>query len=157
MICIIALVVFGILGIFSASHRKLAKEAFNCVFRRLTLRKCETSFDKRMRAKVAGKLMKRSPKLSKFVFKYFEAISWILTIVLIVSIVLSARGLYYLATEGTCDPSNPDACPFGEAPVEEECPTCEVDCDCSEVGCDIPEYEACEGDCDCIKEICEIS
>jgi hypothetical protein len=37
MICLIALVVFGIMSIFSVGFRPLAKESFNCVFRRLTL------------------------------------------------------------------------------------------------------------------------
>ena len=33
MICLIALIIFGVLAIFSASYRPLAKEAFDCVLR----------------------------------------------------------------------------------------------------------------------------
>ncbi len=103
MICIVALVAFAILGIFSAKYRSLAKEAFNCVFRRLTLRSCETGFDRRMKAKIIGKLLARSPKTAGLVFRNFEAISWIFTILMLASIVLSAQGVYNYAVYGNCN------------------------------------------------------
>ncbi|MFH1751571.1 MAG: hypothetical protein ABH821_01380, partial [archaeon] len=56
MICIIALVVLAVLSVFSARYRPYAREAFNCVFRRLTLRKCNTSFDKKMKMKISSRL-----------------------------------------------------------------------------------------------------
>ncbi len=43
MICIFAFFVFAFLAIFSVTYRPLAKEAFECVFRRITLRPCETA------------------------------------------------------------------------------------------------------------------
>ena len=49
MICILALIVFGILGIFSAKYREFAREAFKCVSLRVTLRKCESRFDEQMK------------------------------------------------------------------------------------------------------------
>ena len=66
MICILAMVVFGIMGIFSASHRKLAKEAFDCVFRMITFRPCNSTFDQRMKGKIVGKLINKSPRMSGF-------------------------------------------------------------------------------------------
>ena len=48
MFCIVAFVVLGIMGIFSATNRGLAKEAFDCVLRRVTLRPCTTGFDQKM-------------------------------------------------------------------------------------------------------------
>ncbi len=87
MICLIALITFAILGIFSAKYKEYAKEAFDCVFRRLTLRKCNTAFDKKVRARASTKLMKRNKALGGFVFKHFETIGWIFTILLMVSLV----------------------------------------------------------------------
>ena len=51
MFCIVAFVVLSILGIFSAANRRLAKEALDCVFRRITFRPCNTGFDEKMKAK----------------------------------------------------------------------------------------------------------
>lgn len=101
MICIIALIVFGILGIFSAAYRKLAGEAFNCVFRRITLRKCETEFDKKLKAQITGKLIKY-PKAGKFVYKNFELLSWIFTILLIASFAYSVYSAYNYIQYGNC-------------------------------------------------------
>ena len=110
MICLIALFVFGIMSIFSVSFRPFAKEAFNCVFRKMTLRKCDTGFDQKMKAGITGKLMKRSPKLAGFVYKHFELISWIFTIIMIVSLIYSAVAVYNLAIHGTCTPESPGTC-----------------------------------------------
>jgi hypothetical protein len=57
MPCIIALIVFSIMGIFSASHRALAKEAFSCVFKRITFRPCDTGFQEKIKGKILSKLI----------------------------------------------------------------------------------------------------
>lgn len=115
MICLIALVVFGILGIFSARYRNIAKEAFNCVFRRITLRRCETGFDRRMKAKITGKLMARSPKAAGIVHRHFEAISWAFTILMIASMVLSLQAVYNYAAYGNCNGKQGGFCIFNAA------------------------------------------
>ncbi len=109
MICIIALVVFGILGIFSAKYRTVAKEAFDCVFKRITLRKCTTGLDKRMKSQITGKFMRKHPGLGKVLYKHFEAISWIFTIVLILSLGYSAYSIGNLFIYGNCNGPIPDA------------------------------------------------
>ncbi len=106
MICLIALFVFGILGLFSATHRIYFKEAFDCVFRRVTLRKCNTGFDKKMKSKIMGKLLRKSPKTAKRVYKHFEAISWFFTILMIVSFAYSVDGLYNWYVYGNCNGEN---------------------------------------------------
>ncbi len=103
MICIIALIVFGILSIFSASYRPIAKEAFDCVFRRLTLRKCESGLDVRLKGQITGKIMKRSPKIGKFLYKRFEIISWLFLILMIWSTVQSGISTYNYFTYGNCN------------------------------------------------------
>jgi protein-disulfide isomerase len=109
MICIIALVVFGILGIFSARYRTIAREAFDCVFRRITLRKCTTGLDKRLKSQITGRLMRKRPGLGKAVYRHFEAISWVFTIALILSLGYSAYSVANLFIYGNCNGPIPDA------------------------------------------------
>ncbi|MBU0662588.1 MAG: hypothetical protein ABH854_01270 [Candidatus Diapherotrites archaeon] len=110
MICFIAMFVFAILGIFSATHRAYAFEAFDCVFRRVTLRKCTTAFDKKVKMRVSTGLMKRNEALGGFVFRHFELISWFFTIITIASLIYSAVSIYNIAVYGTCTPEHPEQC-----------------------------------------------
>jgi hypothetical protein len=103
MPCLIALVVLSVLGVFSASHRKLAREAFDCVFRRVTLRPCDTGFDVKVKASILGKFMSRSPKMAKFVNQRFELLAWIFFILITVSSVYSALGIYNWWAWGHCN------------------------------------------------------
>lgn len=146
--CIVALIVLAIAGLFSASHRKLAKEAFHCVFRMATLRKCDSSFDQKMKMKISGSLMSKSPRTSRFVFQHFSLISWILFIVTIVSLAYSVYGLYNLYTIGTCDPTS-DVCLLNPNYSPEDCGIC------GGVNCEFPDYLECGGDCQCATEVCQ--
>ena len=109
MICLIALVVCGVLGLFSATHRKIAKEALDCVFRRVTLRKCTTGLDQRLKSGISGKFMRKSPRAGAFVFRNFEVLSWIFTILLIASLGYSAYSVFNLVAYGNCNGPIPDA------------------------------------------------
>lgn len=108
MICLIAMVVFGLLGIFSIKYRVIAKEAFDCVFKRITLRKCTTGLDKRLKSQITGKLMKKSPKTGKFIYKHFEIISWFFTILLIASLIQSGVSGYNFVKYGNCNGKQSD-------------------------------------------------
>ena len=113
VICIIAAVVFGILAIFSVKYRPLAKEAFSCVFRLVTFRPCESDFGERMKARTVAKTMKRFPRAAKMLNKHFEIFSWVLIILMIVSFLLFAVGVYNYVAYGNCNgPSSPDVCVF---------------------------------------------
>ncbi|MFT4326192.1 MAG: DsbA family protein [Candidatus Woesearchaeota archaeon] len=103
MICVLSLIVFSILSIFSAKHRPLAKEAFDCVFRKITFRKCSSRLDKRLKSDITGKLMKRNPGVAKFIHKHFESISWFFLILFFVSLFFSIQGLYYFTVYGNCN------------------------------------------------------
>ncbi|MBD3361895.1 thioredoxin domain-containing protein [Candidatus Woesearchaeota archaeon] len=102
MICILALIVFSILAIFSASHRPLAKEAFECVFLRVTFRKCKTGLDTRVKSSIIGRIMKKSPSVARFVYKHFEIFSWTLVILLVISLGYSVYGGYNYYLYGNC-------------------------------------------------------
>ena len=94
MPCLISLIVFGIMGIFSASQRALAKEAFDCVFRRMTFRPCNTGFQEKVKGKLLAKVIKRSTFLAKVLNKYYEIFSWIFFILMMGSTIWMFRGIY---------------------------------------------------------------
>ncbi|MFA6048997.1 MAG: thioredoxin family protein [Candidatus Micrarchaeia archaeon] len=131
MICIVALVVFAVLGIFSAYYRSLALEAFDCVFRRITLRPCKSGLDTRVKAKVVAKSLGAHPALGRFVNAHFEALSWALTILMLASTYFVAVGAYNLYVFGSCDPANPEGCPFSTAATASagSLPECSVSAD----------------------------
>jgi len=103
MICILALIVFSILGIFSFSHRQLAKEAFDCVFRRLTLRKCQSRLDEKSRSKITGYLRNYSPTMAKFFYKYFRILEFIFVLIFILSMVQTGISAYNFYVYGNCN------------------------------------------------------
>jgi hypothetical protein len=109
MFCIVAFVVLSILGIFSATQRSLAKEAMDCVFRRITLRPCNTGFDEKMKASILGSVIMRSEKTAGFLNKNFELLSWIFFILMLGSNIWFVRGVYLFYTSGSCNGLNSSA------------------------------------------------
>ncbi|MDD5331524.1 MAG: hypothetical protein PHE43_01720 [Candidatus Nanoarchaeia archaeon] len=146
MICVIAMVVFGILGIFSVRYRTIAKESFECVFKRITFRPCTTGLDERLKGQITGRLMKKSPKVAAFTYKHFEVFSWFFLILLIGSLIYSGIGAYNLIAHGNCNgPDSDDICIFNPATYPED-----VDCECTIDGdCTCP-----EGECTCLDGQC---
>ncbi|MEM7819876.1 MAG: hypothetical protein QXD48_03550 [Candidatus Aenigmatarchaeota archaeon] len=131
VVCIVALIVFAFMGIFSAKYRTYAKEASRCVFRMVTLRPCDTNFDQKMKSKITAKLMKKNPKFAGFVYKNFNILSWIFVIIFIMSFVLIVNGIYNLYIYGTCDPYTGN-CIFNQ---QKECNILECsneNCTCAE-------------------------
>ena len=106
MACLIALIVFGIMGIFSASHRALAKEAFDCVFRKITLRPCNTGFKEKIKGKILSKIINRSVFLAKMLNKHYEILSWIFFILMVGSTAWVLRGGYNFYVYGSCNGLN---------------------------------------------------
>ncbi|MFC2174985.1 thioredoxin family protein [archaeon] len=123
MLCLVALVVFGVLGIFSASHRKTALEAFDCVFRMATLRPCNTGFDQKIKGKIVGKVFKKSPKTAKLIHKNYKLVSWAFTLLFFGSMLYTGYGAYNFIMFGTCDPLDPTNCVFNpQDPAGSVCP-----------------------------------
>lgn len=137
MICLIALFVFSVLGIFSVKYRALAKQAFTCVFLKIQLRPCDTGLDQRIKIKIVGKVFKHHKGLAKMINEHFQVISWAFTILLISSMAYSAYGMYNLFVHGTCDPSDPEGCIFTGLVDQETCPPECVggECTCPEGKC----------------------
>jgi protein-disulfide isomerase len=106
MFCITAFIVLSILGVFSASNRILAREALDCVLRRITLRPCTTGFDQKMKAKILGTVIGRSEKTARFINRHFELLSWIFFILLLASSILAINGTYLFYRYGSCNGLN---------------------------------------------------
>lgn len=94
------------MGIFSASHRELAKEAFVCVSKRLTFRPCEASFSDRMRGRLVGYLMDKSPMLARFLQKHLEMFSWIVFVLMVGSTGWALWGGFNYYAYGSCNGLN---------------------------------------------------
>ncbi|MFH1588495.1 MAG: thioredoxin domain-containing protein [Candidatus Diapherotrites archaeon] len=101
--CIIAFVVFGVLGIFSAKYRDYAKEAFHCFTQTAFLKPCTTGFDKKMQVRISTKLSKINPLIGKFVFKQFQLISVLFILLMFGSFFFSAWGAYNFFAFGNCN------------------------------------------------------
>ena len=103
VICLIALPILAILAIFSATHRKLFLESLDCVFRKATFRKCQSSLDERLKVKLSGALINKNPKLGNFVFKNFEVLSFIFLVLMVLSFVFSTQGVYNYVRYDNCN------------------------------------------------------
>ena len=111
VLCIIALPVFAILGIFSVKYRKLALESLDCIFRTVTLRPCKSSLDDRMRSSLAGKIFRFSSKLAGFMYNNYKILSWLVLIIFILSAYASGAGIYNYIKYGNCNgPSETGLC-----------------------------------------------
>ena len=111
--CIIGIVIFGILGIFSAKYRYYFRESLHCIRRQAMLKPCDTEFDNKMKAKITANLMKVSPFVSRIVFRRFALISWIFVIMLFASIAMTGAGVYNWWAYGNCNgPESSEFCIF---------------------------------------------
>lgn len=106
MPCLVALIVFGIMGIFSASQRALAREALDCVFKRVTFRPCNTGFAEKVKGKLLAKVLKRSTFLAKVLNKHYEVFSWIFFILMVGSTIWVIRGGFNFYVYGSCNGLN---------------------------------------------------
>jgi len=172
MICFIALIVFAILALFSAKYRAYFKEALDCVFRKATLRKCTTSFDKKMKMKVTSKISKRNKGFGRFVYKNFDILTWTITIVSIIIMIYSlwfgVLGVYNFYVFGNCNgPNNDEFCVYDvlsgiDVPnpnVSTASIVSTIPNSCDELGecvanCTALDYEACNENCSCGQETC---
>jgi protein-disulfide isomerase len=94
------------MGIFSASHRALAKEAFSCVFHRITLRSCNSGFKEKIKSKILSRLIVHSTFAAKMVNKHYEILSWIFFILMVGSTLWVLRGGYNFYVYGSCNGLN---------------------------------------------------
>lgn len=120
MFCIAAFIVLTIIGIFSASQRKLAKKAWGCVVRRVTFRPCDTSFKEETKNKILSHVANKTPRLVKVADIGIEIASFVLVVLTVwslFSVLVSGLNLYVW---GTCNPSDASSCSLSSE-------TCSID------------------------------
>ena len=127
MICVLALIVSGFLAIFSATHRRIARLAFDCVFRKVTLRPCDTGLDTELKGRITGPILRRSPRVGRHVLKHFELYSWILVLLTIFSIAGLVHGGVNYYVYGNCNGLAGGFCVIdpiagGSSDIHEACP-----------------------------------
>lgn len=103
VLCLIALPIFAILGIFSVKYRKLAKDSLHCIFHTITLRKCESGLDDRIKSSITGTLLKLSPKLAGFTYRHYQLLTWIMVILFLWSGYQSTISLQNYWLYGNCN------------------------------------------------------
>jgi hypothetical protein len=106
-LCLVALVVFSVMSIWSAKYRRLAKEAFKCVTKTLTLSPCDMAFEQKVKAKVTAKLLNVSPTLARGFYQNFRIFAWAFTASFFVSLIITAYSFYNYFVYGSCDPGEP--------------------------------------------------
>jgi len=106
MFCIVAFIILSIIAIFNAAYRELAKEAYDCVFRRITFRPCNTGFKEKMKAKISGQLLNRSVRMARFFNHNFELLAWIFFLLTVGSIFWTGKGLFNFYMYGSCNGLN---------------------------------------------------
>ncbi len=125
MPCLIALIILCILSIFSLKYRILAKEAFDCVFRRITLRPCQTGFNQKLKTAISSWFLRKSERIGGFVFRRFEILSWIFVIIFSITTFYVGRNVYFYVKYGSCNPQEPQNCIINQltpsAPPSPEC------------------------------------
>ncbi len=110
MFCIVAFVIFGILGIFSARYRILAQKSWGCVLRRLTFKACDMSVQEEVKARLIGKLIITRPRLAKFIDRWAVSFAWTFVILSVWSLIVVINSSLNLFVYDTCNPDNPEAC-----------------------------------------------
>jgi len=110
MLCILSFFVFAILGIFSASHRELAKKAWYCLVKKIQFKPCDINFNEELKGKMLGKLVFTHPRLGGFLYKWADVLSIIFVILSVWSLLAVVRSSVYLLAYDTCDPYSEEGC-----------------------------------------------
>lgn len=114
MLCFVYVIVFGILGIFSASHRQLFFESLECIKSTFRRQPCETKVDQKVKASLVHRVFQRSPWMAKFLNKHFQVIAWTFILLTLITGVLSFKSGYDLIVHGTCTPGDPTGCTISQ-------------------------------------------
>lgn len=115
VLCWIALPIFALLGIFSFKYRQLTKDSLECLFKTVTLRKCESGLDDKIRSDITATFLKYSPPTAKFFYKNYRVISWIVLIIFLWSTYMGGVGIYNYIQHGNCNgPNSNNICIINE-------------------------------------------
>src|SRR3989338_10535959 len=113
VLCFVALFIFAVLGIFSAKYRALAREAFDCTLRKMTLRPCQSGLDERIKSSLVASTLLISPSLARVINRNFQILSLAFTVLFFASFAYSAVSVYNYWAVGNCNgPNSSEFCVF---------------------------------------------
>lgn len=113
MFCIAAFIVLGILSIFSARHRVLAKQAWACVIRRVTLRPCDSNFKETTKAALLSRIAHKGPHVIRAADIALDMAAFAVLLLTVWSLFVAVKSGINLYVYGTCNPSNASSCSLG--------------------------------------------
>jgi hypothetical protein len=117
MLCILAFVIFlllyPILGIFSADYRRLFKKSWECAFNRITFKPCDINLGEEIKGKLLGKIIFKYPRVGKFLDKSFDLVALLFVIVSIWSLLYMIVAGVNLLVYDTCNPNDVESCSLG--------------------------------------------
>lgn len=113
MFCIAAFIVLVIMAAFSARYRRYVGKAWNCVWRKVTFRPCDTSFKQDVKDHLLAPIAARRPGLVRPASITLEVLAVLVILTTIWSgytVVKSAVNLYVY---GTCNKQDSASCTLG--------------------------------------------
>lgn len=113
MFCIAAFIILAFLGIFSARYRKLATDAWKCVSRKVTFRKCDTSFKEDLKSRLLARHAVKRPRLAGFLDKWLDVLALVFVALTIWSLFVVIKSGLNLYVYDTCNPNNAASCSLG--------------------------------------------
>jgi hypothetical protein len=113
MFCIASFIVLLVMGAFSARYRVYLKKSWNCTFRRLTFRACDTTFREDTKSRMLAPLALRAPQLVKPASAGLEIAAVLLILTTVWSAYTAVKTGANLFVYGTCDKQNSESCSLG--------------------------------------------
>lgn len=121
MVCIAAFIILALLGVFVAAlsifnrdigkrYWQTFKKAWGCVWKKLRLQKCETSFKDDIKNSMLRKVVLKNPALVKPLSVLIEIGAVLIVIITVWALLTAIKSLLALQVFGTCNVFHPSAC-----------------------------------------------
>jgi hypothetical protein len=113
MFCIAAFIILAVMAVFSARYRRYVGTAWNCVWRRVTFRPCDTTFKQDIKDHLLAPVAARRPGLVRPASVALEILAVLVILTTVWSgytVVKSAVNLYVY---GTCNKQDSASCTLG--------------------------------------------
>lgn len=124
MVCIAAFIILALIGGFVAilsifwpkigkSYWKMFKKAWECLWKKVRLQKCETGFKDDIKNTLLSRIMIKHPKWLKPLSVIIEVLAVVIVVVAVWAILTAIKSLLALWALGSCNVTKPSACSMG--------------------------------------------
>ncbi len=113
MFCIAAFIILIFMGAVSARYRVYLAKAWNCTFRRMTFRSCDTTFKQDTKNRLLAPIAMRAPGLVKPASVAIEIVAVLIILTTVWSAYTAVKSGVNLLVYGTCDKQNSESCSLG--------------------------------------------